>query len=279
MKESSFNDWEKGIFSAVKQIGAPNNTDTVRWYLHDRPPDNDLEFDDGSGITYVWNKHGFRSDEFVNDGRDSIMVLGCSFAVGLGVKIEDTWASQLRDKINPDLKVYNLGISATSGDYIVRALHKTIDELKPIAVFVMWPGYGSREILIRKRIITFRIGGPSSAVHVDKFFANYTDVFTDPSYFMYQQNKNVEMAKAICDSRGIGFFDLSVIPKDNIPFDDPNNLVARLKNFSHTDPDSVKVFGSEHKFAPARDGLHFGKEWNGYIASVFHQKYSNQRRH
>jgi hypothetical protein len=90
MLTSNFNNWDKGIFSVVNVPGGPEHTKTSYWYRRDAPGVNPDSIYSDTDITYQWNTHGFRSDEFVDDGRDSIIAVGDSCTIGLGCPVEHT---------------------------------------------------------------------------------------------------------------------------------------------------------------------------------------------
>lgn len=85
-----------------------------------------------SKFTYKFNSHGFRCEEFTND--PSIVFLGCSMTVGIGLPIETTWPTLVSDKLN--LKCYNLGIGGASNDTSFRLASYWLEKIKPkIVVF------------------------------------------------------------------------------------------------------------------------------------------------
>lgn len=84
-------------------------------------------------ITYSFNSHGFRADEFTDD--DSIMFLGCSLTLGTGIPREHSWAHLVSQTLN--LKNYNLGISGGSNDSAFRLANHYIPQLKPKIVVFM----------------------------------------------------------------------------------------------------------------------------------------------
>lgn len=90
---------------------------------------------DRTEISYKYNSHGFRCDEF--DGRPCALALGCSFTEGTGLPIEMTWPSLLSKMI--DLHVWNLGSGGASIDTAFRTLEFYIDKLRPRAVFLLIP--------------------------------------------------------------------------------------------------------------------------------------------
>ncbi len=281
MITSDFKSWDKGIFSVVGTIGAPTSTEPVHWFRRDQPGVNPDSIYGDTDITYTWNQHGFRSDEFVEDGRDSILVVGDSWTIGMGVPVEHSWPNLLRDKIDPNFKIYNLSMAAASNDYIVRALYKTIDILKPKAVFVLWPGFAGREVAFRKKLIPFkRMNGLGDERRDKDLFKEFQPLFLDPSYFMYQHIKNKEFAKSICDNHGVIFHDLALGDEkfiiNNLNNDSINSDIEQTVNkidAFNLEKNAIKCIGQEFKFPLARDNTHFGHKWNNYISTLYYAKY------
>jgi hypothetical protein len=85
-------------------------------------------------ITYKFNSHGFRADEFDSAG-SNVMFLGCSHTEGIGLPYESTWAHIVSTKLK--LKNYNLGIGGASNDTAFRMAHHWIDQLKPDLVIFL----------------------------------------------------------------------------------------------------------------------------------------------
>jgi hypothetical protein len=92
----------------------------------------------GKVFTYKFNSHGFRSDEFSHE--DSVMFLGCSFTVGIGLPLEDTWAYQVAEKLN--LKRFNLAIGGSGPDTAFRLANHYIPQIKPKLVVFLNPPEG-----------------------------------------------------------------------------------------------------------------------------------------
>lgn len=272
---TKFNSWDKGLFSVVGVPGGPTSLESSHWYRRDAPGKNPNSIYSDTDITYTWNSHGFRSDEFVDDGRDCIIALGCSYTTGLGVPVDHTWPNLLRDKIDPNMKIYNMSLAATSGDYIVRALYKTIEILKPKAVFVLWPGFASREVAFRKKLIPFKKSAlMSDAKNDGNMLGVFQTVLTDTSFFMYHHAKNKAFAESICTSNNAKYYDLSLVNEDDIK-DGIEKLISNI-NLENPSAEDLKLIGYENKFPFARDKAHFGLEWNNYIADMYYKEYQSK---
>lgn len=121
---------------------------TLKWFGHDdenRYLDNlknnyDLLkeagwHDPSREITYKFNSHGFRDEEF--DNREAGIALGCSRTLGVGVNQQDTWHWQLGKKLG--IYIWNLGVGGGSTDCCFRLLDHYINVLKPKFVIYQPP--------------------------------------------------------------------------------------------------------------------------------------------
>ena len=106
MIESNFASWDKGIFSVINRPGGPTSDDVNQpkyFYRRDNLetdyPNRFQEYGP-EDITYKFNKYGFRSDEFEDDGRDNILSVGDSFTMCIGVPIEHSWSYMLSKKFD-----------------------------------------------------------------------------------------------------------------------------------------------------------------------------------
>lgn len=273
MQTSNFHNWEKGIFSVVGEMGGPDTTEEIRFYRRDSPDKirNGNPYTEDQ-ISYKWNSHGFRCNDFV-EGSRNILCLGDSFTVGLGLPVEDTWPMQVGKLYDPEVEVYNLGLCAGSYDYALRAIHKTVDVLKPEAIFILTPLVSNREVPLKKRMITFK----PSAITEDNAsipLAPLTQLLMDPTFIAYNKNRNEHLIREICKSRNIS---LAIVRLENFSIDEFNSVSATefLKFSMTTQRVETHCIGSEFNLPFARDGFHFGKEWNGVIAQALMKDLQN----
>ena len=84
-------------------------------------------------ITYKFNSFAFRCEEFTND--PSILFLGCSHTVGVGLPVEHTWPTIVANKLN--LKCYNLGQGGGSADTAYRLGSHWIPKILPNIVVLL----------------------------------------------------------------------------------------------------------------------------------------------
>lgn len=119
---------------------------TVKWLPQDtedrylenlklRRPEMELNGWINQEITYKFNSFAFRCEEFTND--PSILFLGCSHTVGVGLPIEHTWPTIVADHLN--LKCYNLGQGGGGTDTAYRLGSYWIPKILPKIVVLLLP--------------------------------------------------------------------------------------------------------------------------------------------
>jgi hypothetical protein len=86
-------------------------------------------------ITYQLNNYGFRCEEF--DNRDCMIALGCSFTIGIGLPVHNTWPQMVGKELG--LVPYTLAWGGTSADTCFRLAEYWIPQLRPKAVFMLTP--------------------------------------------------------------------------------------------------------------------------------------------
>lgn len=85
-------------------------------------------------ITYKFNSHGFRADEFGSTD-PSVVFIGCSHTLGMGLPVESTWAHIVSTALT--LKNYNLGVGGASNDTAFRLAYYWINQLNPDLVIFL----------------------------------------------------------------------------------------------------------------------------------------------
>ena len=121
----------------------PNANRTQTWFntdLEDRYKEKGhptLGIDD---VSYKFNSHGYRCDEFKECGQINVLSLGCSWTFGTGLPADKTWPASITRKLskalNADVKNWNLGYPGHSNDYISRTLALAVPILKPDLVII-----------------------------------------------------------------------------------------------------------------------------------------------
>ena len=174
-------------------------------------------------VTYKFNSEGFRDDEF--DQQPAGMAIGCSHTLGVGVKVEHTWSSQLQTMLGQ--KIWNLGVGGSALDTCYRLLEYWIKNLNIKFVICVVPGISRYEICTENNWTNFL-----STSQVRPFLQGY-----HKEYLMYDQNsivnrqKNLHAMKYVCHLHQVPFYyDLS----DNFE----NHPTAR--DLQHSGPDSYQ---------------------------------------
>lgn len=80
-----------------------------------------------NSFTYKFNSHGFRCEEFTDN--DSIMFLGCSVTLGVGLPNDIIYPTLLAKSLN--LKCYNLGVGGSSIDTAFRIALIYLEKIRP----------------------------------------------------------------------------------------------------------------------------------------------------
>lgn len=90
-------------------------------------------------IYYQFNSYGYRTKEFdFESPKPSILCLGCSFTVGIGVNEFESWPAHIQTSFT-DYNVHNLGYAGASCDTVARILSSIKNKLNTGIVFIAWP--------------------------------------------------------------------------------------------------------------------------------------------
>ena len=123
--------------------GAPPNMH--RYGLMFNEVNQNIDQDD---LTYDLNNHGFRCRPFddIDNRKQQILVLGCSYTFGIGLRQEQLWHDHLRLAFSDDTtQIWNIGIPGYSNDAIVRLTWRFLEYIRPTMIFVQWTHFHRRE--------------------------------------------------------------------------------------------------------------------------------------
>lgn len=143
-------------------------------------------------FTYKFNSLGFRCDEFTSD--PTIMFLGCSHTLGIGLPIDKIYPEIVSKKLN--MKAANLAIGAGSADGAFRLCHGYIDKIKPKIVVLMHPP-AFRFELVTDHEITNLIPEYKNSI--------LRELIIDDNNSYFNSLKNTMAIKNICAERNIKF--------------------------------------------------------------------------
>lgn len=90
--------------------------DSDKYVYHMKKKRSEMEYNgwdgDRANFTYKFNSYGFRSEEFTEE--PSVMFLGCSMTMGVGIELELTWTYMVAKSLG--LRNHNLGIGGGNND-------------------------------------------------------------------------------------------------------------------------------------------------------------------
>ena len=183
----------------VKWVGM-DNPDRFEQHINDPISQARLEelgYLDPNCISYSYNSHGFRDDEFNNE--PAVLALGCSFTEGVGVSCNTTWPRQLSDMMG--MRVWNLGVGGSASDTAYRLAEYWLKHLdiKFVAMLVpfvdrfeIWDS-GVAHVIMHNTQHTLDIDGYQKI-----YLASRENGQTN-------QNKNLHAIKHLCNEKQIPF--------------------------------------------------------------------------
>lgn len=150
-----------------------------------------------SNFTYKFNSHGFRCEEFTND--PSVVFLGCSMTVGIGIPVEATWASLVSSELN--LFCYNLGIGGTSNDTAFRMANSWLERIRP-KIVIFCQTYDHR----------IELFGPEGAIaNISTELPEFYNTWLSNKFnATLLETKNRLAIAQLCNQLGIKFLSVSV---------------------------------------------------------------------
>lgn len=169
-------------------------------------------------ISFTINNLGYRSniDFTIENLKDKKLILcfGCTDTFGMHLDNDKIWPTIL-ENLEKDYLILNCGIIGASADTVSRILIKILNlDLNIHSVCILWPHNNRREFVSKEftKIIT-------SFDVEDVPFDEYWD-FIDWKSDNYNFFKNLNLCRALCDSKKIKFYDLLINRFDKkVPFD------------------------------------------------------------
>jgi len=127
------------------------------WLLNDNEALYNAKPDSRYGpkdIVYQFNSLGYRTDEFDQRRDVNVIVGGCSFTVGIGLPLEQTYPFILRELLQTELgtsvQVWNMAAAAWGDDGIARIMMAATKALKPDMAYVHWTDSSIRTHILAK---------------------------------------------------------------------------------------------------------------------------------
>jgi hypothetical protein len=206
-------------------------------------------------VSYTFNKDGFRADEFTDGVNDSVLFLGCSLTMGIGMSLEKTWAYKVAHSLG--LRRYNLGVGGGGSDMCFRLAYHWIPRLRPKYVVMLTPSAERMEIVMDTENLLYL-----PAVHNNKnsFYYNW---LSHPANADMNRLKSVMGVQTICNSIGVPLVEIPVeectVPRNNEPVESWERDILQ--------PNPSRAF-------LARDLMHPGWTWNLRVEKMIMEKLS-----
>lgn len=163
-----------------------------------------LGWDISGKTSYRINSEGFRGKDFDNI---SVIALGCSITLGIGVHEEDSWPCILEKKLNKS--VANISKAAAGPDTLFRYASYWIPKLKPRVVVYCEPPPYRFEVLKKdpsdkKGLFAAYRFGPGQLT--DQEFAIQLAWMKNELNFELNYSKNMLAIEKLCDNNKCDFY-------------------------------------------------------------------------
>ena len=202
MTSEPYHDRQRYRSQHVKWSGMDNS---ARFKQHINDPVSqarleELGYLDPDCISYSYNSHGFRDDEFNNE--PAVLTLGCSFTEGVGVIRNATWPRQLSDMMG--MRVWNLGVGGSAADTAYRLAEYWLKHLDIKFVAMLVPNIERFEI--------WHSGAAHVIMHNHQHNHQTFDIDGYKKIYLannengqINRNKNLHAIKHLCHERKIPF--------------------------------------------------------------------------
>lgn len=148
-------------------------------------------------ITYTYNSHGFRDDEF--DNRSCGIAIGCSFTEGVGIPQQTVWPRVLGKLSNT--YVWNLGVGGSSLDTCFRLLDHWLPILKPRFVVLCLPPLNRVEVFDYHNPVSI-LPNQQNNGHLNTYYKVWA---TNDANATVTKRKNLLAMQQLCDQVQIPF--------------------------------------------------------------------------
>ena len=149
-----------------------------------------------SKFKYTFNSHGFRCDEFSSN--PTIMFLGCSYTMGIGLPIENVWSTIVAKKLNTSYT--NLAVGGGASDTAFRLCYGWIDRIQPKMIIFLQPPEERIELINNHRNKVLSINNYG---YTGNFFEEWN--ITDDNSYLDALKNNLAI-KSLCNDRNIKYY-------------------------------------------------------------------------
>jgi hypothetical protein len=171
------------------------------WYWYDK------------SFTYRINDHGYRMNKDLHEINfdNYIAFFGCSYTVGIGLPLEDTFAYRIAQQANMDY--VNAAVCGTSTDFVFYNFTKLISTVPslPKIIVINWPNIARTMYWYKDKIINLypdiHSGSDSEGI---KFWTNsYKTHVLEPSNFINRFAYTRQNIITFCNLMGIKLFEFT----------------------------------------------------------------------
>lgn len=157
---------------------------------------------------YENNSYGFRSEKDLE--KTSALFAGCSVAYGMGVSLENIWASHLAKLLN--LNYTNLGKSGASTSQIVNSVFKYVETYgNPEHIFCLFPDYKRFFVPVDGIFYKENLNKKSKfIVKIEEENSDLNKKFFQTIYLGAEKEKNNKLVKLPWDYRKVFSDDLAI---------------------------------------------------------------------
>jgi len=240
--------------------------------------------------SYKYNNDGFRCDEFTTTSELPVLFLGCSHTSGVGLELQDVWASKLLEKIKDHtgkkIPYWNLASPGSSIDRQAAVLEKYIHKLNPKLIFFLIPSIFRRRIALGDRVLDYRPTGMSVNDFGQRLILDLEraqSVLLDENYAAYESYKSLRAIDTLAKlKKSKIYYHIGIENQEN-------NWVERCQNDSSQQPnwnivkticDRLSSFNNLNVYFKcqdeARDGSHLGKISHSEFAKNIFEKIKDQ---
>lgn len=210
-------------------------------------------------ITYKYNSHGFRCDEFTQTSELPILFLGCSVTEGYALPHSDCWAKILIDKIRKstgkNIPFWNLSIAGCGIDTQANLLFNFRNNFeKPQYIFSFFPPFSRVEA---------RMGSNEQMIFSRKFDKHLTKFFSDDNLRHGITTRSIEFFDIIAESTDFYYAGWNHTETEY-------DTIRKCDNLKLIFP-SNSIFCDMKSFDLARDQVHPGKQFHQMLADNYWQ--------
>jgi hypothetical protein len=165
------------------------------WYYYSNP------------ITYKFNKLGYRMKELEEvDYNNYYAFFGCSFTVGVGLNVTDTFVHKISQQANVDY--INASVSGSSVDFVYYNFINLMNSApkKPKCVFINWPPIYRNFYWINDTVLEFML--PNS-IENNHWKNTYKDFIVKDHQVFKRFDIIRKTITVVCDLANIPLFEMS----------------------------------------------------------------------